>query len=392
MQYSTLFFRLRRSGCLSPGVSMARFPYLLSKSYELLDDAAGSAEVANVPSDTDVAADGESGDDDSELRELDSDEDDDQAGPVRLIRLYGRHRAAIYKLRQLWRFSRSVCSLRSLSRIFSRTRRKRARAPRFLRSARNIFRISRRFIKIRRRYYRRVHLSRLVSGRLGSARPRFPRPVRLTKFLRVSGKRRYIVRTRRRGWRNFRRWPNVGRERSRLRRFRARRYGVVLRRFALRLRFRKRRRARRFFRRKSRLVPMSPSTRRRRRLYFVLPRAFKRRSLVYVHITRKVNNIFYSVFSRRQRLLATFSNGRTEFTGSKRMSVVATEVAAKSLAAYLRANKIRYVYFVFTTRFNQFMRAAVRVLRAKRLRIAGFKYTARRAHGLGLRARASRRV
>jgi ribosomal protein S11 len=111
-----------------------------------------------------------------------------------------------------------------------------------------------------------------------------------------------------------------------------------------------------------------------------------------VHITRKVNNIFYSVFSRRQRLLATFSNGRTEFTGSKRMSVVATEVAAKSLAAYLRANKIRYVYFVFTTRFNQFMRAAVRVLRAKRLRIAGFKYTARRAHGLGLRARASRRV
>jgi len=204
--------------------------------------------------------------------------------------------------------------------------------------------------------------------------------------------RRYFRNLRRRGpRRNFIIYPTVGFV-GRRARLHKRRYGSLLNFFVRKPRFRKLRRYVRLRRRKRTLVPMLRTRRRHRRLYRALPAIFQKRSFSYVFIKQTTNNIFYSVFSRKKRLLANFSNGRTEFLGSKRMSTVASEAAAKVLLSYFEANRIRTVFFIFGSRFNHFMRAAIKVFRARRIKIAGFKYRMRKAHSLGLRRRASRRV
>lgn len=209
---------------------------------------------------------------------------------------------------------------------------------------------------------------------------------------RYDAHRRYLRTLRRRGYRrNFIVYPPVGSV-GRVARFSKRRYGSLLNFFVRRLRFKKLRRYIRLRRRKRRIVPILAARRRHRRIYQMLPLMFKKRSFSYVFIKQTTNNVFYSVFSRKKRLLANFSNGRTEFLGSKRMSTVASEAAAKVLLSYFAANRIRSVFFIFGSRFNHFMRAAVKVFRARRIKIAGFKYRMRKPHSLGLRKRASRRV
>jgi hypothetical protein len=117
----------------------------------------------------------------------------------------------------------------------------------------------------------------------------------------------------------------------------------------------------------------------------------KSRHMVYFYMRQVTNNFFYSIF-RRRRLLATYSNGRTEFVGSRRTSGVACESAAKRISIMLKANRVRAIFFVFDSRFNYFKRAVIRIFRARRFRIAGFKYYMRRPHGARPRKRASRRV
>lgn len=204
--------------------------------------------------------------------------------------------------------------------------------------------------------------------------------------------RAYLSRQRRQDiWHDFVTNPPLGMS-SRVTRLYKRRYGSIAKFFTRAERFKKRRRYFRLRLRKRRLVPLMRTKFRSRRLYPKLPTIFRSRRLVYLHITKTTNNIFYSVFSRKQRLLATFSNGRTEFAGSKRMSTVACESSAKVLTSYLLANKTRAIFFVFTSRFNHFMRAAVKIFRSKKIKIAGFKYRMLHSHSLGLRQRSSRRV
>jgi ribosomal protein S11 len=204
--------------------------------------------------------------------------------------------------------------------------------------------------------------------------------------------RSYLFRLRRSGQkRSFFFIPSIGVS-ARLIRLRKKRHGSLLPFFRRRSRFRKLRRYLRLNRKKRAIVPLLRTRYRSRRLYSAVPRLFFKRGLVYIHMTQTTNNVFYSIFSRKHRLLATFSNGRTEFIGSKRISTVASESAAKTLSSYLHSNKVKAVFFVFSSRFNHFMRSAVRIFRAKNLRIAGFKYRMRKPHGLGLRKRASRRV
>ena len=204
--------------------------------------------------------------------------------------------------------------------------------------------------------------------------------------------RAYLSRQRRQDiWHDFVTNPPLGMS-SRVTRLYKRRYGSIAKFFTRAERFKKRRRYFRLRLRKRRLVPLMRTKFRSRRLYPKLPAIFRSRRLVYLHITKTTNNIFYSVFSRKQRLLATFSNGRTEFAGSKRMSTVACESSAKVLTSYLLANKTRAIFFVFTSRFNHFMRAAVKIFRSKKIKIAGFKYRMLHSHSLGLRQRSSRRV
>ena len=193
-------------------------------------------------------------------------------------------------------------------------------------------------------------------------------------------------------FRKSRRRAILGREASRPLKLSRRRIGSLLPFFVRRLKFRRFRRFRRLFFRKRRIVPIRKTRFRRRRLYRFLPKFFRSKRFVYLYFRKTVNNVFYSIMSRRRRVLANYSNGRTEFLGSKRMSTVACESAAKTLSAYLHANKTKAVFFVLGSRFNHFVRAVIKVFRSRKLKIAGIKYHMRKPHSAGLRPRASRRV
>lgn len=244
------------------------------------------------------------------------------------------------------------------------------------------------------RIFKRRAFSQLVKSQTFKARKGLRRRKTSSKYLslnRYDAHYAYLRTIRRKQRRNFITHPPIGIS-TRSTRFYKRRYGTLLPFFIRKFRFKKLRRYIRLRRRKRLLVPILPSRRRHRRLYPTLPPAFLTRGFSYVFIKQTTNNVFYSVFSRKKRLLANFSNGRTEFTGSKRMSTVASEAAAKVLVSYFSANRIKSIFFIFGSRFNHFMRAAVKVFRARRIRIAGFKYRMRKPHSLGLRLRSSRRV
>jgi hypothetical protein len=113
--------------------------------------------------------------------------------------------------------------------------------------------------------------------------------------------------------------------------------------------------------------------------------------LVYFYMTQTSNNFFYSFFSRR-RLLASYSNGRTEFFGSRRRSSVACESAIKHVARTFNLFKLFRIFVVFSKRINFFSRTVLRILARYKFKIMGCTHLLRVPHGFPLRKRASRRV
>jgi hypothetical protein len=317
--------------------------------------------------------------------------------------------------------SRFLVSIRSRRRRrFKRKRhRRRSRYHRWRRSPANLFRRPGRYLGLRRAHARLAAWSQLRSSNFRGVRAAFLRPrPRAAAIQRMaldlhyrSQRRRRILYSRhlqrsavnrrlRRKMRRYsvRRWLARFRRvrRRRFLRIRRRRYGSLRRRFRIRrhgrrLKRRRRRKLRRLRRKRRKLFPVYYARRRRRRLYPFVHRVFRTPHMVYLHIRRVTNNFFYSIFLRR-RMLMSFSNGRTEFVGSRRASGVACEAAARRLAITLRANRIRAVYLLLDSRFNYFSRVVLRILKANRFWITGCKYRLRRPHGAKPRRRASRRV
>jgi hypothetical protein len=258
-----------------------------------------------------------------------------------------------------------------------------------------------------RRERRLVFGWRRVVHRLLRRHYRRTRRLRRLRLKRHQAQRRYVNHLRflvrkRRQWYNPAS-PKVGRRARSVIRIRRRRYGSLRRLFTQRTR-RKRRFRKKLRRLRRKKYHRVKSLRRRWRYRWVKRRRVRirkfpsrmsplmhSRRVVVFYMRQVTNNFFYSVFFRR-RLLATFSNGRTEFVGSRRTSAVACESAAKRLAITFAANKVRGIFFVFDSRFNYFKRAVLRIFRARRFAILGCKYHMRRAHGFKARKRASRRV
>jgi hypothetical protein len=262
--------------------------------------------------------------------------------------------------------------------------------------------------RLRVRRQRRLAFGwRRVAHRLLRRHWRRTRRLRRLRRKRHQAQRRYVSHLRflvrkRRQWYNPAS-PKVGRRARPVIRIRRRRYGSLRRLFTQRTR--RKRRFRKKLRRLRRKKYHRVRSRRRRWRYRWVKRRRVRvrkypsrmsplmhsRRVVVFYMRQVTNNFFYSVFFRR-RLLATFSNGRTEFVGSRRTSAVACESAAKRLSITFSANKVRGIFFVFDSRFNYFKRAVLRIFRARRFAILGCKYHMRRAHGFKARKRASRRV
>jgi len=128
----------------------------------------------------------------------------------------------------------------------------------------------------------------------------------------------------------------------------------------------------------------------RKRFFSRWPLLWSRR-LLYFYIHQTSNNFFYYILSRG-KLLAHYSNGRTEFFGSRRSSSVACESAIKHIAKFLRYYKLNRVFAIFSKRINFFTRTVLRILARNRIRIVGCRYRLTVSHGAIARKRATRRV
>jgi len=111
---------------------------------------------------------------------------------------------------------------------------------------------------------------------------------------------------------------------------------------------------------------------------------------IFVHIFKSVNNIFVNVSAPRGRTLYSYSAGRTNFRGSKRLSPIAMETMGKSVSLLLFNSKIKKVAVVFHTPVDFLVRALLRGFKAS-LRFSSFRYHLSKPHN-GLRMRASRRI
>ncbi len=241
----------------------------------------------------------------------------------------------------------------------------------------------------RQRLFRRIRAGQRLRKRIRRRARNTSRYAVLGRYRRHRGYLRFIRRVKHK--RHLFIYPPLGMFRRSVH-LNRNRYGSILSFFVRPIRFRNRRRYSKRFGRRSQITPLRKLKNRARSLYQTLPQLFSSRLLNFIYIRRTTNNVFYSIFSRKNKLLATFSNGRTEFKGSKRMSTVATEVAVKTIISYLSLNRTKAVFFVFSGRFNHFTRTAVKVFRSRKLAVVGFKYRMRKPHSIGLRLRASRRV
>lgn len=128
----------------------------------------------------------------------------------------------------------------------------------------------------------------------------------------------------------------------------------------------------------------------RKRFFSNRPLLWSRR-LLYFYMHQTPNNFFYYILSRR-RLLAHYSNGRTEFSGSRRRSSVACESAVKHVARAIRRTKLTRIFPIFPKRINFFTRTVLRILARNKIKIVGCRYRLKVPHGAAARKRASRRV
>lgn len=110
----------------------------------------------------------------------------------------------------------------------------------------------------------------------------------------------------------------------------------------------------------------------------------------FIHIFRSVNNIFVNVSAPRGRTLYSYSAGRTNFRGSKRLSPIAIETMGKSVSLLLKNSKISQVGVVFHTPIDYLIRALMRGFRAN-IKFTHFRYHMTKPHN-GLRLRATRRI
>ena len=208
-----------------------------------------------------------------------------------------------------------------------------------------------------------------------------------------------------------RRYPTVTKGKPRRTRsfVRIRPFLTTISRFLQRNKYRRRRKFLRI-RRKRSSVTYSPFFRAKRRRRLVrksaqkwlhtsrrfrakrYPKLLTKGSMVYLYFTQKKNNIFYSFLTSKGRLLSSFSNGRTLFKGSRRMSTVASEAAARFLVSTMRNNKATGVYFVFHSRLTYLLRPVLKIFQTSNITIAGVKFVRVKPHSLGLRKRTSRRV
>jgi ribosomal protein S11 len=120
---------------------------------------------------------------------------------------------------------------------------------------------------------------------------------------------------------------------------------------------------------------------------------FKRKAVkvrYFVHIFRSVNNMFVNVSAPRGRTLYSYSAGRTNFRGSKRLSPVAIETIGKAISLLLKNSKISQVGVVFHSPINYLTRALIRGFKSN-LKFVYFRYYMNKPHN-GLRLRASRRI
>jgi ribosomal protein S11 len=111
---------------------------------------------------------------------------------------------------------------------------------------------------------------------------------------------------------------------------------------------------------------------------------------IFIHIFRSVNNMFISVSAPKGRNLYSYSAGRTQFRGSKRLSPIAIETMGKTISSLLHNSKIKKVAVVFHTPVDFLVRALLRGLKST-LNFSSFRYHLNKPHN-GLRLRASRRI